>query len=140
MKQEKLGVVINILENSRLHRNPGWFHTFLNSQDDNGNTALHVTIKNKDIKTAEILIDHYNVLTNILNNERFTSLDLAVTDATFDICVMLLKNNAILGPIMYENSGKVCFCLINISTTTFAFFVYTDIFIVFFILYLVIRR
>lgn len=101
--------VIKILKNKRMHQNAGWFQSFVNSKDLNGNTALHIVAQTKSVKLAKTLLK-YNALENVLNNSKETPLDLAAIASNFEICLLLLKSGSILGPTMYENEIKLQYC------------------------------
>ena len=73
-----------VLNHSQIRKHPGWFHQFLNSQDEKENTALHIASFNNDIEMAKILIQH-NCLKNVLNHHRATCLDLALFEKHFEV-------------------------------------------------------
>ena len=98
--------ILKVLYHPKTRANPGWFHRFLNSQQNiDLNTALHITAINGDLDICTILIT-FSVLINVLNNEHKTALDLALQANNYEIAELLLKHKAIPGPSYYNLNSK----------------------------------
>ena len=94
-----------VLCHPKITQNPGWFHRFINSQNKDGNTALHILCMIGDLELSQILIS-CNVLVNVLNHDRKTALDLAMETNDCKVIEILLKHRAIPGPSYYEQYLK----------------------------------
>lgn len=98
--------ILKVLYHPKIRANPGWFHRFLNSQNIDLNTALHITAINGELDIAQILLTNFSVLKNVLNHDHKTPLDLALETNNYDLSQLLLKNNAIPGPSYYNLNSK----------------------------------
>ena len=97
---------LKVMRHPKTRQNPGWFSSqFLNSQDSEGNTAMHMCCTIGDYQLCDLLIQ-YSALINVLNFKRQTALDLAIETRNCRIVELLLKNRAIPGHQYYDNPER----------------------------------
>ncbi|XP_065361070.1 nuclear factor NF-kappa-B p110 subunit [Calliphora vicina] len=106
----KLNELLNTITNKRtqtalhytcLYSQPNYIRPLLklgcnpNIQDSDGNTALHLAVREKDLKCLESFINSEMSLNlNHLNDDGFTPLHLAIRDNNYEIVAKLLKFDA----------------------------------------------
>ena len=85
----------------------------INFQDKNGNSALHYSCDEGNLKIVEILLKA-NCETNIKNNEKKTPLHLSSKRGYFDISKKLIENGALLNVFDSENNSPLHYvCMEN---------------------------
>ena len=75
----------------------------INYQDEKGNTALHYSCDEGNLKIVEILLDA-NCNTNLTNNNNETPLHLSSKNGYFDISKKLIEKGALLN--VYDSEGN----------------------------------
>jgi ankyrin repeat protein len=80
----------------------------LNVMDYEGNTALHLAVKNADQMIVSLLMANKAVLPNIVNNQGLTALDLAVLATDKGISYTLV-NFFTLPPLLFAHCSSYTF-------------------------------
>ena len=84
----------------------------INYQDENGNTALHYSCDEGNLKIVEILLKA-NCETNIRNNEKKTPLHLASKRGYFDVSKKLIENGALINVYDSEKNTPLHYVCMN---------------------------
>ena len=93
----------------------------INYQDENGNTALHYSCDEGNLKIVEILLKA-NCETNIRNNEKKTPLHLASKRGYFDVSKKLIENGALINVYDSEKNTPLHYICMNNYVELLKFF------------------
>ena len=84
----------------------------INYQDENGNSALHYSCDEGNLRIVEILLKA-NCDPNLKNKENKTPLHFSAKRGYFDICKLLIENGALLDVFDNQKNSPLHFACIN---------------------------
>jgi ankyrin repeat protein len=94
----------------------------VNAMDYEGNTALHIAVKNADQMIVSLLMSNKGVLPNIVNNHGLTALDLAVlaTDKGISYTLVIFLSLPICS-CFHKHNSVLLFSVKYLQSSCFAF-------------------